>query len=418
MRSFFSSKPSYVSDPNYWIFSFYIFTFAFIMGTCWPFIGIFLGDVNGLSGDEIGLVFAFISLFALLSQPIFGFMTDKWGLKKYLLYILTFTLLMYAPFFIYVFTPLLKTHLYLGAILGGLYIGFAFAGGLGASEAYVDKVSRANGFEYARVRMFGMFGWGICASIAGILYGQNPNSVFWLGSAGAVVLLILVLLAKPEKNVTPAIAESLMKEKKAVTLKSALALFKLPKFYALMAYIVGVACTYDIFDQQFGNFFNTFFDTKAQGIEVFGYITTMGEFLNAFIMFFVPVIINRIGSKNALLVAGVIMSLRITGSSFATEVWHVIVLKTLHMLEVPFYLVGLMKYIAEMFEAHFSATVYMIACQFVKQLGNVIASSFIGGFYDIYGYQTTYFYLGLFAFSFTLISAIALTNTKKSPQGK
>ncbi|XNM55758.1 MFS transporter [Escherichia coli] len=66
----------------------------------------------------------------------------------------------------------------------------------------------------------------------------------------------------------------------------------------------------------------------------------MGELLNASIMFFAPLIINRIGGKNALLLAGTIMSVRIIGSSFATSALEVVILKTLHMFEVPFLLVG------------------------------------------------------------------------------
>lgn len=62
-------------------------------------------------------------------------------------------------------------------------------------------------------------------------------------------------------------------------------------------YIVGVACIYDVFDQQFANFFTSFFATKQQGTEIFGFVTTGGEILNATVMFFAPVIIARIGSK-------------------------------------------------------------------------------------------------------------------------
>lgn len=104
----------------------------------------------------------------------------------------------------------------------------------------------------------------------------------------------------------------------------------------LSLYVIGVSCTYDVFDQQFANFFTSFFATGEQGTRVFGYVTTMGELLNASIMFFAPLIINRIGGKNALLLAGTIMSVRIIGSSFATSALEVVILKTLHMFEVPF----------------------------------------------------------------------------------
>lgn len=399
----------YLSNRNYWLFSGYFFVFFFIMATCYPFLGIWLGDINGLSGEDAGMVFAMMSFFALCFQPVFGYVSDKLGVRKHLLWILAVTLVFYAPFFIYVFAPLLKTNVWLGTVVGGAYIGFVFQAGSPASEAYIERVSRQSQFEYGRARMFGMFGWAICASIAGNLYGSNPNYVFWLGSAASLVLLLLIFLAKPTETSTAKVVEQLVANKNPVTLKQALIIFKRPKFWALLAYVVGVACIYDIFDQQFGNFFNTFFASRAEGIQMFGYVTTAGEMLNALIMFFVPLIINRIGAKNALLIAGSIMSLRIIGSSFATEAWHVVVLKTLHMFEVPFYLVGVFKYIANTFELHFSATIYLVACHFTKQIGNMIVSPLVGAGYDVYGFQHTYFILGCIAVTFTIISAFTLT---------
>lgn len=233
--------------------------------------------------------------------------------------------------------------------------------------------------------------------------------VFWLGSGASIVLILLIAFAKPEQSSSSQIAEQLGANKNPVTLKQAVALLALPRFWALLFYVIGVACVYDIFDQQFGNFFNTFFESNEQGIEMFGYVTTAGELLNALIMFFVPLLINRIGAKNALLIAGAIMSVRIIGSAYATTAWHIILLKTLHMFEVPFYLVGLFKYIANVFEVHFSATIYMVACHFAKQIGNMLVSPIVGNWYDNYGFQQTYFILGCIALFFTLLSAFTLT---------
>ncbi|WP_050738253.1 MFS transporter [[Mannheimia] succiniciproducens] len=411
-----SNQNFYLNNRNYWIFSGYFFVYFFIMATCYPFLGIWLGDINGLSGEDRGTVFAMMSFFALCFQPVFGYVSDKLGLKKHLLWVLGISLLIYAPFFIYIFAPLLKVNVWLGSLVGGAYIGFVFQAGAPASEAYIERVSRRSKFEYGRVRMFGMFGWAICASIAGVLYATNPNLVFWLGSIASLILLLLIALAKPEQTSTVQIAEKLGANKNPVNLRQAFALLKLPKFWALLAYVMGIACVYDIFDQQFGNFFNTFFESHEQGIKMFGYVTTAGELLNALIMFFVPLIINRIGAKNALLIAGTIMSVRIIGSSYAIEAWHVVVLKTLHMFEVPFYLVGLFKYIANVFEVHFSATIYLVACHFAKQIGNMLVSPLVGAWYDTYGFQDTYLILGCIAAGFTLLSVFTLTGKSLSSQ--
>lgn len=104
----------------------------------------------------------------------------------------------FAPFFIYVFGPLLKYNIVLGSIVGGIYLGFINNGGAPAIEAYIEKVSRRSQFEFGRARLFGCLGWALCASIVGIMFTINNQFVFWLGSACAVILAILLLLAKPE----------------------------------------------------------------------------------------------------------------------------------------------------------------------------------------------------------------------------
>jgi OHS family lactose permease-like MFS transporter len=79
-------------------------------------------------------------------------------------------------------------------------------------------------------------------------------------------------------------------------------------------------------------------------------------------MFCAPAIVNRIGAKNALLTAGMIMSVRILGSSFASSAVEVVILKMLHMFEIPFLLVGTFKYISSAFNPRLSATLFLI-CQ-------------------------------------------------------
>lgn len=97
---------------------------------------------------------------------------------------------------------------------------------------------------------------------------------------------------------------------------------------------------------------------------------------------FAPLIVNRIGGKNALLLAGLIMSIRIIGSSFASTPLEVVILKTLHMFEIPFLIVGCFKYITSVFEVRFSATIYLVCFCFFKQLAIMFMSVFAGNMYE------------------------------------
>ncbi|KMK18387.1 galactoside permease [Pluralibacter gergoviae] len=394
---------------NFIYFMLFFFFYYFIMSAYFPFFPIWLADVNHLTKSETGLIFSFIALFAIIFQTAFGLISDKLGLRKHLLWCIVGLLILFAPFFIFVLAPLLQYNIYLGALAGGIYLGFVFSGGAGAVEAYIERVSRANRFEYGRVRVSGCVGWAICASITGILFSINPNITFWIASGFGLFLAALLVVSRPEAGSTAQVLDKLGANWREFSLFMALELLRMPRFWAFLLYVIGVASIYDVFDQQFANFFKGFFSSPQRGTEVFGFVTTGGELLNALIMFFAPAIINRIGAKNALLVAGTIMSMRIIGSSFAGSGIEVIILKTLHMFELPFLLVGTFKYISSVFDPRLSATLFLIGFNLAKQISAVVLSPWVGRMYDTVGFHQAYLVLGLIAAAFTALSFFTLT---------
>lgn len=347
-------------NPDFWIFGLFFFLYFFIMATCFPFLPVWLSDVVGLSKTDTGIVFSCLSLFAISFQPLLGVISDRLGLKKNLIWSISLLLVFFAPFFLYVFAPLLRFNIWAGALTGGVFIGFVFSAGAGAIEAYIERVSRSRGFEYGKARMFGCLGWALCATMAGMLFNVDPSLVFWMGSGGALLLLLLLFLARPSTSQTAMVMNTLGANSSLISTRMVFSLFRMRQMWMFVLYTIGVACVYDVFDQQFATFFRSFFDTPQAGIKAFGFATTAGEICNAIIMFCTPWIIHRIGAKNTLLVAGGIMTIRITGSAFATTATEVVILKMLHALEVPFLLVGAFKYITAVFDTRLSATVYLI----------------------------------------------------------
>ncbi len=63
-----------------------------------------------------------------------------------------------------------------------------------------------------------------------------------------------------------------------------------------------------------------------------------------------------------------------------------VILKTLHMFEVPFLLVGSFKYITSQFEVRFSATIYLVCFCFFKQLTMIFMSILAGNMYESIGF--------------------------------
>ncbi|HDX8791454.1 TPA: oligosaccharide MFS transporter [Klebsiella michiganensis] len=385
-------------------FLFYYYNWS----SCFLFLPMWLTRMVGLDKTHIGMVFSSFAVAAICLQPLLGWITDKLGPKKYLLWLIVILMVFFAPFFIYVYTPLLKNYFYIGLVLGGLYLGFIFHAGYGAVEAFVEKVSRNRGFEYGRSRLFGCFGSAICATVSGILYGFDASWIYWIGSALALFLVFILLIARSES--LPGIKPEQIRQQKV----SVLELFKIRQFWYFTIYVLGVACIYDVFDQQFINFFTRFFEHQEQAARAFGYITTAGNLGDAAVMFFIPVLINKyIGSKNALLITGTIMSIRIVGSSFATGPIEVLFLRMLHNFEVPFLLIGIFKYITDVFDTRLSGTIYLVGVMFIKQSAAIVLSTVAGHLYDTIGFHNTYLILGCITAGFTLLSAFLLTSTPR-----
>lgn len=246
---------------NVILWGFFFLFYYYNWSSCFLFLPMWLTRMVGLDKTHIGMVFSSFAVAAICLQPLLGWVTDKLGPKKHLLWLIVILMVLFAPFFIYVYTPLLQSHFAIGLVVGGLYLGFIFHAGYGAVEAFVEKVSRNRGFEYGRPRLFGCFGSAACATISGILYGFDPTWIYWIGSALALLLVVILLVARSEP--LPGIEAEQVRQQKV----SVLELFKLRQFWYFTLYVLGVACIYDVFDQQFINFFTRFLTIRNRRLE-------------------------------------------------------------------------------------------------------------------------------------------------------
>ncbi|WP_437886825.1 oligosaccharide MFS transporter [Phytobacter sp. V91] len=396
------------SNKNYYMSCLFFLFFFIGWGCCYPYLSLWLTETIGISYGDVGLVYSFTAIIAVCVQPLFGFISDKLIYRKNLMWMLAIIITLFAPWWIYVFAPLLKINVILGALAGGIYIGLAYGAGCGICEAYIDKVSRASGFEFGRARMFGGIGAAIGTFVAGKLYGIDQNLMFWTASAAGVCLLFVVWKTRVK---TQSQGVSLNKAK-PVTFADAATLLKLKKFWFFAAYMVGVGAVYETYDQQFAIYYSHFFESKARGAEVFGYLTTGQIFLDAIVMFFAPWFVNKIGPKNALLYCGLIMSLRIIGSAWAVGPVSISLIKLLHGFESSVLLVAALKYITANFNPLLSATVYLIGFQFSKSFSSIFLSTGIGHMYQNMGFTSSYIVLGSIALCFTLLSFITLDKAR------
>ncbi len=395
------------SKSLYWKLSAYFFFFFFTWSSSYSLFSIWLGQEIKLNGSATGLIFSVNAIFALCMQPLYGYISDRIGLKKHVLFFISCLLVFVGPFYIFVYGPLLQYNVLIGAIIGGLYLGVAFLAGIGAIETYIEKVSRKYKFEYGKSRMWGSLGWAAATFFAGQLFNINPHINFWVASVSAVILVAIIFSVKVEMSSYE------MEKAESVTLRDVGSLFLLKEFWFFMIYVVGVTCVYGVYDQQFPIYYASLFPTESIGNQVFGYLNSFQVFLEAGMMFAAPFIVNKIGAKNSLILAGFLMGFRIIGSGLVVGPIGISSMKLIHALELPIMLIAIFKYLAANFDTRLSSILYLVGFQFASQIGASVLSPISGGLYDSVGFSRTYLIMGGMVLVFNVISMFTLLNSKK-----
>lgn len=396
------------SKSLYWKLSAYFFFFFFTWSSSYSLFSIWLGQEVNLNGAETGIIFSVNAIFALCMQPLYGYISDKIGLKKNILFFISLLLVFVGPFYIYVYGPLLQYNVMVGAIIGGLYLGSAFLAGIGAIESYIEKVGRKYNFEYGKSRMWGSLGWAAATFFAGQLFNINPNINFWIASVSAIILVAIIISVQVE------ISNQEMERADSVKLKDVGQLFLLKDFWLLMMYVIGVTCVYSVYDQQFPIYYSSLFPTKELGNQVFGYLNSFQVFLEAGMMFLAPFIVNKLGPKKSLLLAGYLMAFRIVGSGLVAGPIGISAMKLIHAVELPIMLIAIFKYLAANFDTRLSSVLYLVGFQFSSQVGASILSPVAGNLYDSIGFRQSYIIMGISVLLFSTISIFTLLNSDKN----
>ncbi len=179
-------------------------------------------------------------------------------------------------------------------------------------------------------------------------------------------------------------------------------------FWAVIVYVLG-SSMYGVYDQQFMNYFVSKFADHAQGMTLYGFLNSTQVFIEAICTFLAPFLINRIGAKNGLLLAGTVMFARIGLSGLVESPWAISAVKLLHGPEVPLLIVSMFKYLTTRFNPAMSATLYLVGFNMVSQVVSAILAPFAGHLYDTLGFANTYLMMSAFVLITTVISAFALT---------
>ncbi|MCS2162641.1 oligosaccharide MFS transporter [Scandinavium sp. H11S7] len=387
----------------------FIFLYFFTWSSSFGLYALWLSQKVGLDSITIGSVFAINGVFAVIMKPVYGYIMDKIGMSKWLLYFVCAVSALMAPFFIFVYQPLLLSHTLVGIIIGALYLSLGWYAGVAASESYADRFSRLYNLEFGRIRMWGSLGWALAASLSGVLFNLTPLANF-LVSSGTSVLMLLVLISL--KIGDEQLRSNNVISDNKIVFGDVILLLKNRKFWMFSLYVAGVAWMMFVAEQQFPRYFVSFFSTKEQGNAWYGYLSMIQSGTEFVMMMFVPMLVNKYGAKKGLLLCGLVVGSRLIASGLTTDPLAISIIKPLYGVEIALLLISVFKYIAEHFHKKVNATMYLLGYQAMIYVGSVVVAPPAGYLYAKIGFEQTYLMMGCCALLFTLISTLTLSRCR------
>ena len=397
----------------FWNYGGLFFFYFAIWQLAFTFLPLWLAR-EGMGTGAIGVVSTVSAITALALQPVYGFLQDRLGFKKYLFAFVVLCAAFMGPFFVFVFQPLIGVNEYLAAVVGGVFLSLCLNSGVGVVEAFSERASRANGYEYGHARLFGSLAGGTAALVGGFIWAANPDSIWWAGSVSAIVLGTLLFVARVPRGdgaEAAGAAAGAGSGGTKVSKETVLALLRDRNFLGFVVLMFGTAALYDVFDQQFPNYFATFVVSGDPEV-LFSRVVAVQIFAEAAFMVAAPFIVNRIGARKGLMVFAAILLVRVLGSAFFTHEWLLIAWRLLAAIEMPFLLVSVMKYITRMFDVRISATAYMLGFNFAKQIGIAIFASVFGASYSVIGFAHSYLVMAGVILAVTLVARFLMADDR------
>lgn len=383
----------------------------------WSFYAIWLKSKIGLSGEQLGVVYAANSAAAMFFMIFYGFIQDKLQIGKAVVTFQSIMMILIGPFLIYVYEPLLRQDFIFGVCIGAPVLSAGFISGSALIDSFIERISRLCNFEFGPARFWGSFGYAAATFVAGRSFGIDPHINFWLASGVAAIYFIINLFFKPTQklsvsNNTPQI---IVPKPNIPTISEILSLFALRKFWLFVVFIIGTFSFYTIYDQQlFPNFYTSFFEKEETGYKIYGYLNSFQVFLEASCMIIAPYFINKLGAKKSLLVAALVMICRIGLSASLDNVYLISLVKLFHAIEIPLFILAMFKYIVANFDARLSATLYLVGFNISSNLGVIVLSKPVGKLFDNHGYSTTFYILASIVLIISCIAIFTLSDNKQA----
>lgn len=310
---------------------------------------------RGLSYTQIGVAFAVNSIVAVLSQPIWGFLTDKFFNKRLTLIIIVLACSMvifnfiFAQSFIYIMLSIIITIWFQSSIFP-------------ISDAYTyEIINQHREIQYGRIRLMGSFGYAMGALFVGYLikiYGINSSYYVYSILMILGAYLVYTIDFKPTAEVRRA------------SLNDFLELVKDKKFSIFMLSIVIV----NIAMGMNGTYIYILIEKTGGDVSNLGILWFTVAISELPTLFFGHKLLNKYGELNLFILGVGLFAVRMFLNSLLGSYQLVILVQFMQSITFAFYLIAALQYINNITsnEVKTSAMTFFAAmCGLGALIGNI-----------------------------------------------
>lgn len=281
---------------------------------------------HGMNSVQIGILMTISPIASILIQPLWAMLSDRTGKRKTILSLVVLGS-SFSIFSFYLGNTFL-TYL-IAAVLFSLFITSIVP----LSDAIIIREANKINFDFAIIRMGGTLGFSIMVILAGRILVYRPNSLFFMGSLGYLLLLIFVLRLKEDPVPEKVSAAKIHDKVPLQRVRGIRSIFQTRMIYFVLAF----ALISQIGLSFYWSFLGVYILDLGYGQSTLGWINCFAALSEVPTLVFINRLIRRFGAMKILLASCFILSIRVflttSGSLpviFASQLLHGISYMTIY----------------------------------------------------------------------------------------
>ncbi|WP_369413985.1 MFS transporter [Aquibacillus saliphilus] len=356
------------------------------------FLPLFL-QYKGFDGKQIGWILAIGPMAAIISQPFWGYMSDKYQTVKRIIILCLVGVLLFSTIFFQMDS--LVTVLIMGAAM------FFFASPIGAlGDSLSQRRAQALGKSFGAIRTWGSIGFATSSLLVGeFLSMVGIQYIVWPYLFFAAAALVVAFILKDVKV-----------ETQPIQLSDVKVLLKNRPFLIFLFLIMFLTITHRANDSFMGIYIASLGGTES----IIGLSWFIGVASEALVFALAAFWFRKFHPLLFIIAAGLLYSFRWFSYSIIDDPVLIVLLQVLHGLTFGIFYLSAFQYVARLIPKNLQSTGHLLFVSVFFGLSGIIGSLIGGALIDTAGGGTLYFTMGVLS----LIGSILLTLYHAFPFGK